>query len=110
MRESMNKSTFWRPYICSLPNYVPLPVFYSPSKLERVRQSVPEEQWPNLDNLIEARRDTIELKFASIFPVLFRGSADSATLACAPRPLHGIRIIARLSLSSLPETNYCLNV
>jgi len=77
MRESMNKSSFWRPYICSLPSYVPLPIFFSEKKLERVkRQQLPEEQWRNLDNLMESRRDTIELKFTSIMPALFRKYPD----------------------------------
>jgi len=76
MRESMNKSSFWRPYICSLPSYVPLPIFFSEKKLQRVKKSLPEDQWSNLDNLMDSRRDTIELKFTSIMPALFRKYPD----------------------------------
>jgi hypothetical protein len=71
MRESMNKSTFWRSYICSLPDYVPLPVFFSESKLKKVKSTIPEDQWMNFDNLNERRRDNIEMKFMSIMPRLF---------------------------------------
>jgi len=71
MRESMNRPSFWRSYICSLPDYVPLPVFFSESKMKKVKSSIPEDQWLNFDNLNERRRDNIEMKFMSIMPRLF---------------------------------------
>ena len=35
IREALNRTSFWRPYLCSLPKHVPLPVFYSPKCASR---------------------------------------------------------------------------
>jgi hypothetical protein len=36
LHEALNASSAWRPYLCTLPRHVPLPIFYSPKKLVRL--------------------------------------------------------------------------
>lgn len=56
------RTSAWRPYLCSLPEHVPLPIFYSPKKYERVRrEQVPEHERERFDELVEGRRDALEV-------------------------------------------------
>ena len=65
VRESLNKDSEWRPYICSLPRHVPLPLFYSQSKLAKVRATLSTEQIDTFDALMEVRRDSFEARLTT---------------------------------------------
>ncbi|EKX51249.1 hypothetical protein GUITHDRAFT_103166 [Guillardia theta CCMP2712] len=75
IHESLNKSSFWRPYLCALPRHVPLPIFYSERKFERERREkilkpLPE-QVTRFDDLIERARDVLEVHYVELMPKLF---------------------------------------
>ncbi|EKX43186.1 hypothetical protein GUITHDRAFT_110913 [Guillardia theta CCMP2712] len=69
--ESQNKSSFWRPYLCSLPKHVPLPMFYSKERRQQLKEQLPEDQRVKFDALVEARRDVVDLHYMQLLPVLF---------------------------------------
>jgi len=62
IQEALNKTSFWRPYLCSLPRHVPLPLFYSPKKLERETAALPAEQRERFEEIVEGRRDVLEVR------------------------------------------------
>ena len=62
IQEALNKTSFWRPYLCSLPRHVPLPLFYSPKKLERETAALPEVQRERFEEIVEGRRDVLEVR------------------------------------------------
>ena len=70
--EALNKSSHLRPYLCSLPEHVPLPVFYSKERYAQTRGALPEAQRAKFDVLVQARRDVIELHYMYLMPVLYR--------------------------------------
>jgi len=70
--EALNKSSHLRPYLCSLPEHVPLPVFYSKERYAQTRGALPEAQRAKFDVLVQARRDVIELHYIYLMPVLYR--------------------------------------
>jgi len=59
LTEALNKTSTYREYVCSLPEHVPLPVFYSKRRYAETRAALPEEQREKFDALVEARRDVI---------------------------------------------------
>mmetsp|Transcript_18860 Transcript_18860/g.38367 ORF Transcript_18860/g.38367 Transcript_18860/m.38367 type:complete len:451 (+) Transcript_18860:130-1482(+) len=69
--EALNASSFYRPYLCSLPLTVPLPVFYRPGKLEKMKGDLPVGERGLIENLVEARRDVIQLHYMKVMPTLF---------------------------------------
>lgn len=72
LHEALNASSEWRPYLCSLPRHVPLPIFYSPKKLVRERaKMVPAEQHAKFDEVIESTRDLLEVHYVETMPKLF---------------------------------------
>ncbi len=98
--EALNASSAFRPYLCSLPPQVPLPLFLSKAQYADVRASLPQvrvcvcvcvgetylakmifsffffftpqSQQRKFDTLVEARRDVIELHYMSLMPTLYR--------------------------------------
>lgn len=75
LTEAFNRTSSYRAYLCSLPEHVPLPVFYSKRKYAETRQTLLEEQRNKFDALVDARRDVIELHFMNLMPELYRRHA-----------------------------------
>jgi hypothetical protein len=70
LTEALNRTSSYRAYLCSLPEQVPLPVFYSKRKYTETRQGLHEEQREKFDALVDARRDVIELHYMNLLPAL----------------------------------------
>ena len=72
LTEALNRSSIFREYLCSLPEHVPLPVFYSKQRLAEMRAMLAAKQRRKFDDLVEARRDLFELHYMYLMPVLYR--------------------------------------
>jgi hypothetical protein len=90
IHESLNESSFWRPYLCSLPKFVPLPVFYSPQKRSALySQGLLSNRTggrPYFDKLLRSIHWIIDSKFSRIMPALLRARPDRFPPAAFTRP------------------------
>ena len=72
LHEALNSSSILRPYLCTLPRHVPLPIFYSPKKFKRERAKwIQASQEPVFDDMVERARDIIEVHYVEVMPKLF---------------------------------------
>ena len=75
IHESLNSSSFWRPYLCSLPKAVPLPIFYSPQKLLSIYSQIQDKYEGGrayLNKMLRAMQSLIDSKYKKLMPVLFK--------------------------------------
>jgi hypothetical protein len=74
--ESLNETSFWRPYLCSLPKLVPLPIFYSPLKKAELYAKFNSANLTGgrryFDTMSRAMRWVVDTKFNKVMPVLFK--------------------------------------
>lgn len=82
--EAINASSRLRPYLCSLPEKVPLPVFYTSEEYAAARAGLPVKQQAKFDLMVEARRTIIDQQFTKVmlklmvqYPHLFDPSVFS---------------------------------
>jgi len=81
LSEAADVSSFWRPYLCTLPRRPPLPLLMDDSDLEITRRRLPEQQRQAFDTLLQSQRSRVDafrrkvvVEVMSRFPGRFRES------------------------------------
>ena len=70
IHQALNASSFWRPYLCSLPKYVPLPAFYSPRKRAATHQILRPDRKDYFDKLLSIIQFAIDSRYNNVMEPL----------------------------------------
>ena len=100
IHESLNRTSRWRPSLCSLPRHVPLPLFHSPARLAAAAAALPPEQRPVFEARLARARDAIEGRC---------GPRSAERQDPLPLPPHPTRPANSPPPTPLPSSRYLLS-
>mmetsp|Transcript_48511 Transcript_48511/g.75762 ORF Transcript_48511/g.75762 Transcript_48511/m.75762 type:complete len:358 (+) Transcript_48511:62-1135(+) len=71
IHEARNKTSFWRPFLCSLPSSVPLPMFWKAGdSRKKMFKSLPADQREYFTTVVSKMKDYVLRKYTILFRAL----------------------------------------